>query len=1190
MALNIISNVQLDMKAPNTVIVYANQYDSAGSVRAQLLNSGESWAVPAGAKAVVMFKKSDKIGGFYDVTEFGVAAVEIDSDRSIIYINYDPQVLTTAGRVAVQINFYQNDQRLSSFAFYTDVQESAVTSGEIASSWLFNILSQEIAQTLTVATTPQAMTDWLEANITQETGYVIDNTLTVAGAASDAQATGKMVTVSNLNPNTVANKVWVKKTPAEIQIPTCEEVDELKSALSEIGLASSNVDFSQYSQITGTMQSNNIWGSFGQSSYKSTLITDIPIKMTVTALTTKNAYFSFFNKVPTQPASSTAEIYFCSGETGRHTVTMNTSENFVVPSDYKCIVVTTTSSGNDYTPKMVGLFMTSGVIEDIQSDIDGVKGDVNDLNVAVFNSEFAKAEALAKFTTVSNTFTNVAIGQTYESAKIASEGSTLVEIPCNGYATVRYPVFVTSQNLGSIFIDENGNVIGGNANKTASSGSYVEINIPLNAAKFILNIAPSISSMSWTVTLKHEDVNALKTKVDELKSALSQISDVENAIMEIGYSASLINFADYDTISGTISSNNQWQQFNQQSVSESYLITGSFYKIKVTAKSNRNAYISFFKSKPSQPTIDTQYIDFCNGETGRRMIAMDSSETFTVPMDCACIVVSHLINMHDYTPTIQAVTLSSFLQDIDSLDNDMFVKHGTFKLGYIKTNYDVGTEISLTPISSQSTQYCILDCSEGDYIVIKGRGGQSARFWAFVDQNNTLLSVAETDDFSEDKIILAAPENATKVISNQYAPSTQAYYIPSYIAIGFSATTLYEIESKSETNVITTSDTINRNMCLCGIKTDILDNKIPYARGYLFHKLQNNDNTLWYGTNFNKINKIGTVTFNPTLMRFAISPKDGRVIAVERDTRNGIWVLDGRTVTHIENFTSKPMAWLYNSGVDFIIDSDNIEHCIFAEYSSTVTDGFVLNVWRGTYPYTNASDWEVVMTQTQRTDINHFHMVRRDPWSNVLYLTSGDASAQSKWWYSTDYGATWSLLVSGSDTGWGNSLCRTINFIFTKDYIYWATDHGSSEHTLNRIQRDSETGIIDLATKEKITDLPALYATNSLCYVESPNGLFMYDRIDTESTSIFGGDITMKFWNFETEQLEDIATLSLTKNTWGGSRGKCYINYTNSKQTMPAMGFSIDTPCIFNLVCDNPANIGTITYDVGSKTIHTIDY
>ena len=234
MALNIISNVQLDMKAPNTVIVYANQYDSAGSVRAQLLNSGESWAVPVGAKAVVMFKKSDNIGGFYDVTEFGVAAVEIDSDRSVIYINYDPQVLTTAGRVAVQINFYQNDQRLSSFAFYTDVQASAVTSGEIASSWLFNILSQEIAQTLTVATTPQAMTNWLEEKIgaSIESGaYAIDDSLTVPRFAADAEATGKMVVVSDQNPNRTANKVWVKKTPATLEVPTMEDVDEVKSAL-----------------------------------------------------------------------------------------------------------------------------------------------------------------------------------------------------------------------------------------------------------------------------------------------------------------------------------------------------------------------------------------------------------------------------------------------------------------------------------------------------------------------------------------------------------------------------------------------------------------------------------------------------------------------------------------------------------------------------------------------------------------------------------------------------------------------------------------------------------------------------------------------------------------------------------------------------------------------------------------------
>lgn len=673
------------------------------------------------------------------------------------------------------------------------------------------------------------------------------------------------------------------------------------------------------------------------------------------------------------------------------------------------------------------------------------------------------------------------------------------------------------------------------------------------------------------------------------------VGALKTAIAQIGYEKTDIDFSDYDVINGTIQSTGRWAGLDGTNY-QSTLVIGTFSQITVKARTDHNSYISFFKSKPSQPTYDTQYIDFCVGETGRHMIAMGQTETFNVPIDCVCIVVTTKSDGADFTPTIIETTISGYLEDVVNLENDVselqnktkdiITTLGSFNLGYIKTDYAVGTVISLTPTSSTTTSYCVLDCKTGDNVVIRGRGGQSARFWAFIDQNNTLLSVANDSAFCTEKEILIAPENATKVISNQYASST-GQYIPSYLCVGLSATDLNEVNNG---NIITPSDNENLNLCLAGIKTDILTNKIPYHRGYLFHKLQNNDGSLWYGTNFNKINKIGTVSFSPTLMRFAISPKDGRIIAVQRDTRNGIWVWDGQEETHIEDFTTKPMAWLYNSGVDFINDSNDVEHCVFAEYKGTVELGFTLNVWRGTYPYTNVTDWEIVMTQAQSTDITHFHMVRRDPWSNVLYLTSGDSSTQSKWWYSTDYGATWTLLVSGSDTGWGNSLCRTINFIFTEEYIYWATDHGQNEHTLNRIQRDSQTGIIDLTTKEKLADLPALYATNSLCYVESPNGLFMYDRIDMDSSAIFGGDITMKFWNFDTEQLEDIATLGLTENTCGGSRGKCYINYTNSKQTMPAMGFSTDTPCIFNLVCDNPANIGTIAYDVGSKTIHTIDY
>lgn len=41
-----------------------------------------------------------------------------------------------------------------------------------------------------IAAIPGEVTDWLDDNISQETGYVIDNTLTVSGAAADAKVTG----------------------------------------------------------------------------------------------------------------------------------------------------------------------------------------------------------------------------------------------------------------------------------------------------------------------------------------------------------------------------------------------------------------------------------------------------------------------------------------------------------------------------------------------------------------------------------------------------------------------------------------------------------------------------------------------------------------------------------------------------------------------------------------------------------------------------------------------------------------------------------------------------------------------------------------------------------------------------------------------------------------------------------------
>lgn len=179
MALNAITNINLDLKAPNAVVVYANQYDSTGAIVAQLLNNGEAWSVPSGAYATISYQKTDSIGGYYDTTFYGETAVTIGSNRSIITIILDPQVMTTKGRVNIQVNFIQNKRRLSTFSFILNVQASPITIENASSKWFVNLLATS--------------------------GILVDPTLSKSGSAADALVTGEKVNSKVNKPTTSPN-------------------------------------------------------------------------------------------------------------------------------------------------------------------------------------------------------------------------------------------------------------------------------------------------------------------------------------------------------------------------------------------------------------------------------------------------------------------------------------------------------------------------------------------------------------------------------------------------------------------------------------------------------------------------------------------------------------------------------------------------------------------------------------------------------------------------------------------------------------------------------------------------------------------------------------------------------------------------------------------------------------------------
>ena len=152
MALSTITEIDLDINQPGLAVVHAKQYDTVRQVKAHLFYNGVKWLVPSSNyEAVVGFKKADRIGGFYDETEDAQTAITVDnSDRSIIYILLDRNLVTTAGNVNTEITFYDtiSKGRLSTFSFITQVEEATVTELDLTSSPYFNILAEDIKKVI----------------------------------------------------------------------------------------------------------------------------------------------------------------------------------------------------------------------------------------------------------------------------------------------------------------------------------------------------------------------------------------------------------------------------------------------------------------------------------------------------------------------------------------------------------------------------------------------------------------------------------------------------------------------------------------------------------------------------------------------------------------------------------------------------------------------------------------------------------------------------------------------------------------------------------------------------------------------------------------------------------------------------------------------------------------------------------
>lgn len=150
-------------------------------------------------------------------------------------------------------------------------------------------------------------------------------------------------------------------------------------------------------------------------------------------------------------------------------------------------------------------------------------------------------------------------------------------------------------------------------------------------------------------------------------------------------------------------------------------------------------------------------------------ITVDNLEVFVPPVADKMVINYIASNPFSFTA---GETLSELELSVENQQNFKKSIH-TFgiasvdvvKGACINTSGATGSIVNLTPITDQNYAYGIANVDENSIVIITGKGGYSVRLWAFIDNENKILSKANTELTIDDQL-LTVPNGAKKIIVN----------------------------------------------------------------------------------------------------------------------------------------------------------------------------------------------------------------------------------------------------------------------------------------------------------------------------------------------------------------------------------------------------------------------------------------
>lgn len=141
-----------------------------------------------------------------------------------------------------------------------------------------------------------------------------------------------------------------------------------------------------------------------------------------------------------------------------------------------------------------------------------------------------------------------------------------------------------------------------------------------------------------------------------------------------------------------------------------------------------------------------------------------------------------------------------------------------------------------------------------------------------------------------------------------------------------------------------------------------------------------------------------------------------------------------------------------------------------------------------------------------------------------MLLQTGDDDNGAYVFYSKDGGETFVQTREPSE-----KYCRLLNFSFTEEYIYWATDTAVQEyHYVFRCPR--KDGVIDYDNIEELVNIPSTedhQATYGTAYIPELNIIFLIERCDGSGTAV---KMPVRIFDLSSKQLITIGYLYSAMN------------------------------------------------------------